>query len=326
MAENCVFRVFFIVRGKRAAPWTEDVVQLEHWDSVPDLNAIYADVRANDLERAIAEFDAFGFTVIPPDKVAPAGFAERLKRAILDVHERRTGYHIGDNELANGTLEGDKPIATHWSLLGEDPVFEETVMNPVIYTLARYFCGKSVLLSDAIALIKRRDPTPTHMLHIDQAGTPPPLPPYQQVLNVTWALTDYTRDNGPVAIVPGSHRYGRMPMPYEEDFLKDGAPVKAYPIECEAGSLIVWGGTTWHGSFPRTSPGLRVNLIMAFCRCYMKQVRDFRNEIPTDIVERNSPEFANLIGMNALYPIDKVKGTTLKDREAFTGAGRNPWA
>jgi hypothetical protein len=34
--------------------------------------------------------------------------------------------------------------------------------------MARYLCGKSVLLSDAIALIKRRDDTPTHMLHIDQ--------------------------------------------------------------------------------------------------------------------------------------------------------------
>jgi len=65
---------------------------------------------------------------------------------------------------------------------------------------------------------------------------------------------------------------------------------------------------------------------MAFCRSYMKQVRDFRNEIPANVVERNSPEFAQLIGMNALYPIDKNKGTDPKHRDAFTGAGRNPWA
>jgi ectoine hydroxylase-related dioxygenase (phytanoyl-CoA dioxygenase family) len=296
------------------------------WDSVPDLNAIYADIRANDLESAIAEFDAFGFTVIPPEKVARRGVSERLRQAILDVHEKRTGHRIGANELASGTLEGDRPVATHWSLLGEDPVFEEALLNPTVYALARYFCGKSVLLSDAVALIKRRDDTPTHYLHIDQAGTPPPLPPYQQVLNITWALTDYTRENGPVAIVPGSHRFGRMPMPYEEDFLKDNPPVKAYPVECEAGSLIVWGGTTWHGSFPRTAPGLRVNLIMAFCRVYMKQVRDFRNEIPEDVIARNAPEFAQLIGMNTLYPIDKKTGTDPKKIQAFTGAGRNPWA
>ena len=65
---------------------------------------------------------------------------------------------------------------------------------------------------------------------------------------------------------------------------------------------------------------------MAFCRAYMKQVRDFRNEISEEVVARNSPEFAQLIGMNALYPIDKSKPMAIKNRDAFVGAGRNPWA
>jgi len=296
------------------------------WPTTADLNPIYADIRELDLERCVAEFDAFGFTVVPPEKIAPRAFHDRLRDAILEVHERRSGHHVDPAKLATSTLDGDRPLATYWSLLGEDLVFEQAVMNPVVYTMARYLCGKSVLLSDAIALIKRRDATPTHLLHIDQAGTPPPLPPYQQVINITWALTDYTRDNGAVAIVPGSHRYGRMPMPYEENFLANDAPVPAIPVECEAGSLIVWGGTTWHGSYPRNASGLRVNLIMAFCRAYMKQVRDFRNEMPPAVVERNGPKFAQLIGMNALYPIDKDKPMNMESRKAFLDAGLNPWA
>jgi ectoine hydroxylase-related dioxygenase (phytanoyl-CoA dioxygenase family) len=109
--------------------------------------------------------------------------------------------------------------------------------------------------------------------------------------------------------------------------LKEDAPVKAYPVECEAGSLIVWGGTTWHASFPRRAPGLRVTLIQTFCRPYMKQVRDFLRETPVEVLARNSPEFAQLIGMNSLYPIDSKEGIVdQKKRRAFTGAGRNPWA
>jgi len=301
-------------------------MDIGNWPTTADLNPIYADIRRHDLERCIAEFDAFGFTVIPPEKVAPRAFHEQLRNAILDVHHRRSGQRVDPASLSSATLPGDRPLATYWSLLGEDPAFERAVMNPVVYTMARYLCGKSVLLSDIIALVKRRDETPTHLLHIDQAGTPPPLPPYQQVLNVTWALTDYTRDNGAVAIVPGSHRYGRMPMPYEENFLGNDAPVPAIPVECEAGSLIIWGGTTWHGSYPRNASGLRMNLVIAFCRSYMKQVRDFRNELPVDLVERNGPDFAQLVGMNALYPIDKNKPMDMKDRQAFLNAGLNPWA
>jgi len=301
-------------------------MKLDNWESTADLNPIYADIRANDLEQCVAELDAFGFTVIPPEKIAPAAFHDRLRQAILDVHERRTGHRVKAAELGAASLEGDRPLAIHWSLLGEDPVFEEAVMNPIVYTMARYLCGKSVLLSDAIALIKRRDPTPTHMLHIDQAGTPPPLPPYQQVINITWALTDYTQANGALAMVPGSHRYGRMPMPYEEDFLGNDAPVRAVPVECPAGSLIIWGGTTWHASFPRSADGLRITLIMAFCRGYMMQVRDFRRETPQEVLDRNDEAFAQLLGVNSLYPIDANAGTDPDKVAAFTGSGRNPWA
>lgn len=301
-------------------------MELRDWSTTADLNPIYADIRKLDLERCVAEFDAFGFTVIPPEKVGPPSLHQRLRDAVLEVHHRRSGQRIAPSELATASLPGDRPLATYWSLIGEDRVFEEAVMNPAVYAMARYLCGKSVLLSDIITLIKRRDDTPTHLLHIDQAGTPPPMPPYQQVLNVTWALTDYTRDNGAVAIVPGSHRAGRMPMKYEENFLANDAPVPAFPIECEAGSLIVWGGTTWHGSFPRTAPGLRLNLVIAFCRSYMKQVRDFRSELPAEIVERNGPAFAQLVGMNALYPIDKNKPMNMSHRQAFLDSGLNPWA
>lgn len=301
-------------------------MELDDWDTTPDLNRIYADVRALDLERCVAEHDAFGFTVIPPHKVASPKFLERLRRAILTVHERRAGHRIDPDGLASGTLEGGRPLAEHFALLGDDPIFEEAVMNPVVQAMARYFCGSQVLLSDMIALIKRRDQTPTHLLHTDQHGTPPPLPPYPQVLNITWALTDYTKDNGAVAIVPGSHRFGRNPAPYERDFLKDGAPVTAIPVECEAGSLIIWGGTTWHGSFPRSAPGLRVTLILVFCRSYMKPIRDLRRETSREVIERNSPAFAQLIGMNALYPIDKDSPRDQERVAAFVGAGQNPWA
>jgi hypothetical protein len=299
-------------------------MEIRDWDTTKELSEIYRDVRKLGLEQNIAEHDAFGFTVVPPEKVGPPAFSQRLLEAILTYHERRTGQHIGLEDLGTASLEGDKPIEIHLGLIGEDPIFEEALNNPAVLALARYFCGRSVLLSDAIAIMKRRDDTPSHLLHIDQAGAAPPLPPFPQLLNITWPLTTYTRENGPIAIVPGSHRFGRLPQPYETDFLRPDAPVKGAPIECEPGSLIVFGGTTWHAAFPRTAPGLRVTFVMTFCRPFMKQMRDFRN-ISREILARNPPEFARLLGADALFPMNRDDPGTPEQFESFRAAGRNPW-
>ena len=31
-------------------------------------------------------------------------------------------------------------------------------------------------------------------------------------------------------------------------------------VECEAGSVIIWGNNTWHVAYPRKIPGLRLTL------------------------------------------------------------------
>lgn len=299
-------------------------MQVGDWESTSDLNDIYRDAVKHGLVENIAELEAFGFTVIPPDKVAPADFSERLRDAVIANHERRTGHLIRDIET--GATGESKAISASWGLLFEDRIFEEALLNPAVYAMARYMCGKSVQLSDLMALIKNRDDRPTHTLHLDQLGVPPPLAPYPQVGNVTWALTDYTPENGPVAIVPGSHRFGRPPTDYEENFLAEDAPVKAIPVEAPAGSLIVWGGTTWHASYPRKAPGVRINLIFGFCRAYMRPIQDFRRMCPQESIDRNPPEFANLLGINHPYPYEGAEMPAYENIAAFRRSGRSPWA
>lgn len=298
-------------------------MQIDEWNDSPELTEIWNDVIKHDLVQHIAELDAFGFTVVAPEKVAPPDVQQRLKDAILDLHDARTGQKIDDVEGGRADVAG--PLAGHWAALLGGRAFEEAVLNPVVFTLARYLCGKSVVLSDMLCLLKNQDPTPTHMLHTDQHGPPPPTPQYAQVCNITWVQTDYTPDSGPLAIVPGSHRFGRRPRPYEANFLADDAPVKAIPVEAPAGSLIVWSGNTWHGSFPRKAPGLRVNLIMVFCRSYMRPIRDFRDEIPEGFLDRNPPEMVDLLAVNHPYPFRSLDMPPTEHIQRFVNSGLSPW-
>jgi hypothetical protein len=299
-------------------------MEIGDWSTTADLNDVYRDALKCGLVENIAELEAFGFTVVPPEKVAPSDFHARVREAVIEVHERRSGHRISD--LDTDRTGERKALTSLWALLFEDRIFEEALLNPVVYTMARYMCGKSVILSDLVALIKNQDERPSHTLHVDQLGVPPPLSTIPQVGNVTWTLTDYTLDNGPVAIVPGSHRFGRPPTEYEERFLEPHAPVPAIPVEAPAGSLIIWGGTTWHASFPRKAPGLRVNLIFVFCRSYMRPIQNFRALCPSELVERNPPEFAELLGIDHPFPYEGAKMPPYEKIIPFRRSGRSPWA
>ena len=76
--------------------------------------------------------------------------------------------------------------------------------------------------------------------------------------NTNWLLTDYTKDNGALCIVPGSHKLCRHP--------KQGEGVEdAVPVEAPAGSVCVIHGNLWHGAFPRINPGLRITIVADYC-------------------------------------------------------------
>jgi len=112
--------------------------------------------------------------------------------------------------------------------------------------------GKSTILSKD----KTAAPLPFHTDHQGNSPTPWPAVPFMGVL--TCVLSDYSLENGPVCVVPGSHRLGCGPTP-EQSMMHDHPSVK--PLEVEAGSVILWHGSLWHASLPRTAEGRRLTLV-----------------------------------------------------------------
>lgn len=264
-----------------------------------DVDRTRAELRELGLEAHVAELDVEGYTVVPPERVAPAGFATRLRDAVLAVDERRHGRPV---DLESG--------ATHpWQVpipyvLFEGEIFEEAVMNPVGLALADYLVGRSCIVNLVNAFVKGPTPDPQlhpFTLHSDSFAIPEPLPPYAQYANVTWALSDYTRDGGALAIVPGSHHLRRHPLPAEQQLIGPDANPDAIAVEAPAGSMIVWHGNTWHGSYPRTEPGLRVTLVCAFSRMYIQTHERIREKVTAAMLERNAARFATLTGQESPY-------------------------
>src|SRR5688572_25135644 len=94
-----------------------------------------AEVRRLGLEKNIAELDAYGFTVLPPEISGPPGLADRIRQAMLEVAERRSGV---TPDVSTGETHRDKPrgVGQHmYYLLLEGGVFEEALVNPAALAL-----------------------------------------------------------------------------------------------------------------------------------------------------------------------------------------------
>jgi ectoine hydroxylase-related dioxygenase (phytanoyl-CoA dioxygenase family) len=78
-------------------------------------------------------------------------------------------------------------------------------------------------------------------------------------------------------------------------------PLLGVPVSAPAGSMIIWHGNTWHGAAPRTTPGVRLSLIMLFCRWYLTPQIPHRQLASPEMLARNPPRFATLMGKRNPY-------------------------
>ncbi|MGH7010453.1 MAG: phytanoyl-CoA dioxygenase family protein, partial [Caulobacteraceae bacterium] len=163
------------------------------------------------------------------------------------------------------------------------------------------------------------------LLHTDTAGTPPPLYPYGLVCNVSWILTDYTEATGTFAMVPGSHRYCRHPTAVEQPKMMGGPNDDiCIPIIARPGSLVVFNGNTWHGSYPKQDEAFRAHVVTVYCRNYIMQAENF-DDVSTTLTERYGDELLHLLGRDTWQGF-KSEGPRVADIASVGRANFTPSA
>ena len=263
------------------------------------LDRILADVHTLGLERNLVELDALGYTTLKG--VLSADRIQSAKTAILERVRRDTGKRI-DPETA--TAEDFAGMTYIPYMLYDAEIFEEILMEPKPLALITYLLGESCVLSSIGCHFKGPGADGALPLHSDTAnGVPPPFPTYSLVANVNYALTPYSREAGALAIVPRSHTLARQPMAKEMAVSGPGANPTAIAMDLEPGDAVVWHGNTWHGSFAREIPGIRMNLACYFARQFVVTQERHRGVVPSDVLARhaNDERFLRLVAGKQPY-------------------------
>jgi ectoine hydroxylase-related dioxygenase (phytanoyl-CoA dioxygenase family) len=284
------------------------------------VDPLMEDIDRYGLYKHIVELEAYGLTVVPPETAGvDEDFVERLRSAIIRTCEQRNNVEIGDFRTA--IVDETDAGRNNWDLLEEDEVFVEAAINPVNLTLVRWLLGQSAVFSGQTWIIKGEG-YPSLNLHSDAHGIPPGGGNIAHMCNASWLCSDYeSTSDGPTVFVPGSHHYGRATLPHEADIAT--TPFKVMPLVGKAGSLAIWNGATWHGGLARSNPGLRVTLVQAYMRSYMRVHHNYENISP--LLLEKYPELERVIG-KSLYPYRDSRNSDWERVAPFMNTGTDPFA
>jgi ectoine hydroxylase-related dioxygenase (phytanoyl-CoA dioxygenase family) len=112
---------------------------------------------------------------------------------------------------------------------------------------------------------------------------------YLVSINVLFAIDAFTAENGGTLVVPGSQQ---RPEPPSEAYMK----ANAVPVECDAGTMLVFDSTLWHAAGQNLSDVDRLGINHQFTRSYLKQQIDYVRALGDDRVVSLPPRVQQLLG------------------------------
>lgn len=129
------------------------------------------------------------------------------------------------------------------NVVDKGEIFEEVILDAGVLECMEAVLGPRFKLSSLNIRSANPQNAVNQPLHAD-AGAIADEQGYW-VCNSVWMLDDFTPDNGAIRIVPGSHRWRRLP----QDALAD--PAAPHPDELlltgAAGTVVVMNAHMWHG-------------------------------------------------------------------------------
>ena len=219
---------------------------------------------------ATSELQERGFVVIPgpvrPDVLANAYTAAVASATSDDIRIGSTSTKVND-------------------FVNRGAVFDSLYIFPPLLEACCRVIGRSFKLSSLHSRTLRPG-SPAQELHVDVRRESADWP----LLGFILMVDEFRPDNGATRFVPGSHRWSST----RDDILDPRAEHDGQVLACgEAGSLLIFNGSTWHGHTANMSSGPRRSLQGAF--------------IPregcagTDFAARMQPETRARLGSVAQY-------------------------
>lgn len=206
-------------------------------------------------------------------------------------------------------------------LIARSPAARDFITHPTVLGSVSRILGHATNFQLHLTQVIAIGPgEPAQTIHRDQwAFDFFPFPKgYEVQCNTLWAMTDFTEENGATRVIPGSHRAADRVEFKESDTV---------PAEMEAGSLLLYTGSLYHGAGANRSNAVRTGLNITYAVAWLRQEENQYLSVPHDTARTLPEALLRLMGYArgayALGYVDDLRDPieTLRPELAEAGLG-----
>ena len=204
--------------------------------------------------------------------------------AVFDEEGERAGQEFRTEEHAHRLA----------NLVDKGDVFRRAIVLPGLLEYVRHVLGPGIKLSSLNA--RSADPNTDigQPLHVDMGAIADERGYW--VCNTVWMLDDFTLDNGPTRMVPGSHTWKQRP----QDVLAD--PFAPHPDEVlltgAAGTIAVMNAHLWHGGTANRTSRPRLAMHAFYCRRDKPQQQYQKKLLRPEVQASLRPEVRDILALD----------------------------
>jgi hypothetical protein len=248
------------------------------------MNSTTASSETSDrLAKARAQLDRDGFTLL--EQAIPKTLLDRLNARIDELF-------VIEGESAGAEFKQEAGCQRLANLVNKGPVFQEVVIQRDVLSLVGSVLGEFKLSSLNVRSVNagnmNRQP-----LHADMGAVPDQHGAW--VCNALWMLDDITTENGPLRVVPGTHRSGKLPQE-ECDALEDHSDQQI--VTGDAGSIVVFNAHLWHGGTENRTTKTRRALHAFYCRSDQPQQQYQKSLLDPTVAKEMPVELRRLLALD----------------------------
>jgi len=270
--------------------------------------------------KQLQEFDEKGFIIV--ENVLSPDDCAKMREAFERIHAAEQGQ--GGHEVH--VEPGARRLS---NIFNKTDAFDKCLWIPEVLAVSAHALGEIKVhganLRDPVKGYGQQD------MHVD---VPKRFADDWWVVNSMVMFDDMTRDNGPTRIVPGSHRWAPINVPYVNIGDWEPEPLSAenqarvpadlsapYPgemlVEAPAGSAIICNSSMWHSGTLKTSDKPRRMLHLTYTRRDLPQQLLQLDYLTPELYNRMSPVKRYLLEIEPPQAGDGVLRQPKKDHKGW---------